>query len=194
MAVEERLQEILQSIQRSNTQNTETFEKQSKRFDEVAELAAKKPRIDRTALEFKSKENEHQFVFNKGLKDRLIDSSKQLKKLTEAIPAALPDPLEALIGAMTKAKKSLDEGMALIAHRQKLIKLADRSERGWKVVKEYESDVLAENAQRWQTTSSVFIAESTCPEPKTNWAMFSIWGDGSFAKQLPENVFTVSSQ
>ena len=145
MAVEERLQEILQSIQRSNTQNTETFEKLSRRFDEVAELAAKKPRIDRTALEFKSKGNEDQFVFNEGLEDRLIDSSKQLKKLTEAIPAALPDPPEALTGAMIKAKKSLDEGMALIAHRQKLIKLADRSEHGWKVVKEYESDVLAEN-------------------------------------------------
>lgn len=94
-------------------------------------------------MEFKSKGNEDQFVFNEGLEDRLIDSSKQLKKLTDAIPTALPDPLEALTGTVTKAKKSLDKGMALIAYCQKLIKLADHSEHGWKVVKEYESDVLA---------------------------------------------------
>lgn len=112
MAVEERLQGILQSIQRSNTQNAETFKKLSRCFDDVAELAAKKPRIDRTVLEFKSKGNEDQFVINKGLEDRLIDSSKHLKKLTD------------------KAKKSLDEGMALTAHHQKLIKLVDHSEYG----------------------------------------------------------------
>uniref|UniRef100_A0A1X7VUB7 CCHC-type domain-containing protein n=1 Tax=Amphimedon queenslandica TaxID=400682 RepID=A0A1X7VUB7_AMPQE len=35
--------------------------------------------------------------------------------------------------------------MNLVTHRQKLIKLADRSEHGWRVVKEYESDSLAEN-------------------------------------------------
>ena len=183
MAVEERLQEILQSIQRSNTQNTETFEKLSRHFDEVAELAAKKPRIDRTALEFKSKGNEDQFVFNEGLEDRLIDSSKHLKKLTEAIPAALPDPLEASTGAMTKAKKSLDEGMALIAHRQKLIKLADRSEHGWKVVKEYESDVLAENEddekriakaeKAAEKRAAVTAAKKKKVSPKSQTANFS---------------------
>ena len=35
--------------------------------------------------------------------------------------------------------------MSLVGHRQKLIRLADRSENGWKVVKEYESDSLADN-------------------------------------------------
>lgn len=37
--------------------------------------------------------------------------------------------------------------MALIQKRQKLIKLADKSEAGWLVVDEYESDELAENSE-----------------------------------------------
>ena len=40
----------------------------------------------------------------------------------------------------------LKEGRALIAERQKLIKIADRSELGWAVVNEYTADELAANS------------------------------------------------
>ena len=41
---------------------------------------------------------------------------------------------------LAKAKEALEEGLALIASRQKLIKIADRSEFSWAVVAEYEAD------------------------------------------------------
>ena len=44
------------------------------------------------------------------------------------------------------ALESLKEGRALIAERQKLIKIADRSELGWAVVNEYTADELAANS------------------------------------------------
>ena len=44
------------------------------------------------------------------------------------------------------ALESLKKGRAVIAERQKLIKIADRSELGWAVVNEYTADELAENS------------------------------------------------
>ena len=49
--------------------------------------------------------------------------------------------------AVEKARESVREGKNQLAHRQKLIKLADRSELGWHVVNEYETDVLADNPE-----------------------------------------------
>ncbi|KAL5496815.1 hypothetical protein EMCRGX_G013175 [Ephydatia muelleri] len=49
--------------------------------------------------------------------------------------------------AVEKARESVREGKTQLAHRQKLIKLADRSELGWHVVNEYETDVLADNPE-----------------------------------------------
>ena len=47
---------------------------------------------------------------------------------------------------LQKAKSAAEEGMSLIARRQKLLKLADRSEWGWAVVEEYVEDDLAEDS------------------------------------------------
>ena len=41
----------------------------------------------------------------------------------------------------------VDKAKASIHRRQKLIKIADRSKDGWKVVEEYESDELASNSE-----------------------------------------------
>ena len=46
---------------------------------------------------------------------------------------------------LLKAVEELQEGAKALAFRQKLIRLADRSEFGWDAVKEYETDELAEN-------------------------------------------------
>ena len=48
--------------------------------------------------------------------------------------------------AVDKALKALDEGTELITTRQKLIRIAARSELGWKVVEEYEADELASSS------------------------------------------------
>ncbi|VDI50072.1 Hypothetical predicted protein [Mytilus galloprovincialis] len=44
-------------------------------------------------------------------------------------------------------KDKITEGMSLIRDRQKLIKLADSSEAGWRVVAEYTANPLAENSE-----------------------------------------------
>uniref|UniRef100_A0A1X7SK46 Uncharacterized protein n=1 Tax=Amphimedon queenslandica TaxID=400682 RepID=A0A1X7SK46_AMPQE len=77
----------------------------------------------------------------------LRESSKQLQRTSTLVAEAVSVPPEALTQSIAKTKKSLDEGMKLVTHCQKLIKMAERSENGWKVVKEYESDSLAENEE-----------------------------------------------
>ena len=46
-----------------------------------------------------------------------------------------------------KAKKELEEGKKLLSERQKLIKLADRSECGWATVSAYVTDDLADTPE-----------------------------------------------
>ena len=48
--------------------------------------------------------------------------------------------------AIEKAKEALQEGEQLITARQKLIRIADRSEFGWITVSEYEEDELADGS------------------------------------------------
>ena len=48
--------------------------------------------------------------------------------------------------AALMAHKKVSEGIELLSHRQKLVKLADSSEQGWKVVQEYEANPLAEDS------------------------------------------------
>ena len=48
--------------------------------------------------------------------------------------------------ALEKVKRALQEGEDLIKERQKLIKIADRSEHGWATVEEYVADELADNS------------------------------------------------
>jgi len=48
--------------------------------------------------------------------------------------------------AIERAQEALTKGMKLFAERQKLIKIADRSEFGWGVVAEYTADELAEDS------------------------------------------------
>ena len=45
-----------------------------------------------------------------------------------------------------QTRSHLEEGLQMIAERQKLIKLADRSEFGWGLVAEYTADELAYNS------------------------------------------------
>ena len=83
---------------------------------------------------FKRKGNKFQFDFNK----------KIFNKQEQALTALKAKQYE-------KAKQELEEGTQLIAKRQKVIKLADKSEFGWETVNEYLADDLAsddEDAKR----------------------------------------------
>ncbi|VDI53418.1 Hypothetical predicted protein [Mytilus galloprovincialis] len=48
---------------------------------------------------------------------------------------------------INNAKRKITEGMDIIKNRQKLIKLADSSDAGWRVVAEYIANPLAENSE-----------------------------------------------
>ena len=48
-------------------------------------------------------------------------------------------------GNIGKAKEELNEGISLLNNRQKLVKLADKSEFGWVTVQEYVRDDLADD-------------------------------------------------
>ena len=47
---------------------------------------------------------------------------------------------------LTSARNKIAEGITILNHRQKCIKLADSSEHGWKVVQEYEANPLADDS------------------------------------------------
>ena len=97
---------------------------------EANEMLVKKLKMDKKPI-FKKKAHEKQFEFNVELKDKLEEASAGLNA----------DP-----PAIEKAKTALKEGEVLINQRQKLIKIADRSEHGWATVEEYMADELAENS------------------------------------------------
>ena len=59
-------------------------------------------------------------------------------QIEEAGPSTAP--------ALERAKEALKKGRKFISDRQKLIKIADRSEHGWGVVQEYTADELAEDS------------------------------------------------
>ena len=54
--------------------------------------------------------------------------------------------LEARDAVALKTKPKISEGLELLNYRQKLVKMADSSEHGWKVVQKYTSNPLAEDS------------------------------------------------
>ena len=90
----------------------------------------KKMRLDK-GIHFKRKANEKQHNFNEEVKDKIESATKSL----DAVPPAIE-----------KAKEALKEGEQLLTTRQKLIRIADRSEYGWSTVTEYEEDELADGS------------------------------------------------
>ena len=94
------------------------------------ERLVKRIKLDKAPV-FKKKSNEKQFHFNEEVREKLSAASASL--------ATAPLSIE-------KAKEALKEGEALISARQKVIRIADRSEFGWATVEEYEEDELADNS------------------------------------------------
>ena len=77
-------------------------------------------------VEFKKKGHEIQYLFNEGLRDKMESTSAALAKVN-ATGASDKTVLD-------QAKTELQQGMQAITQRQKLIRLADRSEFDWDAV------------------------------------------------------------
>ena len=93
--------------------------------------STKKLQRETEAQKLKYKSNSRQFVHNAEVQDHLLDVIAYLS--TEQVDSS---------AALASAKDAL----AAVQKRQKLIKLADKSEAGWLAVEEYESDELADES------------------------------------------------
>ena len=104
--------------------------------EEAAERSERNARKE--SYSFRHKGNELQFKFNDKVAHKVAAAAAAIGQVdtTSSRSKALLD----------QAAKELQEGTALLVHRQKVIKLADRSEAGWVVVEEYEGDDLANDS------------------------------------------------
>ncbi len=102
--------------------------------EEAAAKALKRVRYDKPYT-YKKKGNEEQATFNARVDEALAETQADL-------------PEAATSTALLRAHESLakDTCRKLIAKRQKLIRIADRSELGWGVVAEYTADELADGS------------------------------------------------
>lgn len=79
---------------------------------------------------FKRKSCEDQFKFNNKLSTKFREADNCVKK-----------------GDAEAACGNISEGLNLLSNRQKLIRLADSSDLGWSVVKEYQTNPLASDSE-----------------------------------------------
>ena len=87
----------------------------------------------------KSPRQVHQFK-NKGNQKRYEDNADILEKLEAAEEAIEKENI-------AKAKENISAGKQLLNKQQKYIRIADREEYGWEVVRHYISDDLASNSE-----------------------------------------------
>ena len=103
-----------------------------KRALEVDREAAEQSLVKKQKLDplptFKKKSHEKQFLFNSAVENKLDACETALQETPSVIE---------------KARKAMEEGKILTKKRQKLIKIADRSEYSWATVDEYVEDELA---------------------------------------------------
>ena len=116
------LKEVIETEDRKAVQSTRRGTDQD--LDQLAEKAAKKARLE--IPEFKKK----------GTKEQLMHSKDVLDEMNSALAALEKNDVQL-------AKEKLEQGKTLVKKRLKAIKIADREEHGWAVVRHYESDALA---------------------------------------------------
>lgn len=133
--------EAIRGIQRSNQTTVEAMEKSfeekleglrrelSEKQEQACDKLSQKMK-EKEKCQFKRKGNELQHTFNEGVKETI----------DEALPL-LDNPETA-----ERAKQLLKKGSDMIRERQKLIKIADRSDQGWKTADEYEKDPVANDS------------------------------------------------
>lgn len=123
------------------TQLQQVWEDVRRTQDEAADKIARKVRREKSgAYVFRKKGNERQHQFNEEVEEKIGEALEKLDAITPSSSAGSSTT------ALDAAKAALKEGESLLARRQKVIKIADRSDLGWNVVTEYEADELADDS------------------------------------------------
>ena len=89
-------------------------------------------------MEFKQKGHQEQFEFNKLVEDHLEAASKKIKKI------AAPGDSDSK-KFLKEALEELQEGINMVAERQKHIRIADQSEYHWRTVEAYKVGALGDS-------------------------------------------------
>ena len=113
--------------------------------------------------EFKRKGNKEQHKIN----------TKIIKKMKEAQSNLQDSPMRN--NQIDSATQRIGEGIDLLTHRQKLVKMADQSESGWKTVEEYQTNSLADNSEDEKRIrrADVRAAQKMKAERKTKKSRFT---------------------
>ena len=116
------------------------FRSEVRQGQEDAAARALKRACHEKPYSFKRKGNEEQASFNSKVDESITEAKSEL---AEAGPSSTP--------SFQRALQALQKGRELIAKRQKLIKIAHRSDHCWSVVAEYTTDELANNSddKKW---------------------------------------------
>ena len=100
-------------------------------IDEKSKQLEQKGKMEKEVVQLNYKGNQKQYEMNANIEGIIDDISRENDR----------DNKNPRITAL------VDKAKASIHRRQKLIKIADRSKDGWKVVEEYESDDLVSNSE-----------------------------------------------
>ena len=121
----EKIMEAIQASQEKLDTKLAEFKAEIRESQEKAATSA--VRKVREPLTFRKKGHQEQHKFNEKIDEAIERAQAEL----EAVPSS-----SSTSTAFERAKEALEQGRKLIAERQKLIKIADRSELGWAVVDE----------------------------------------------------------
>ena len=125
------------------------FDNFKKQFTEEnsSSVEAAVKRAKRARFVFQSKGNEPQFEHAESVLDKL-ESAK--------------DALNA--NATSKAKTAIEEGIALVSKRMKVIQIADKSQYSWATAQEYLSDELASDSEDEKREEVISLGEESREE------------------------------
>ena len=104
--------------------------------EEAVSRALKRARYDKPYV-FRKRGNEEQASFNAKVDQTLVQAESDVS-VVERNPTST--------SAVQRVKEAIQKSRLLLEERQKLIRLADRSDHGWGVVDESTADDLAENS------------------------------------------------
>ena len=138
----EKLMAELQTTRREmDVKLTSSIAEVKREVSSVQERTAKdlQRKLNRPSYRFRGKSKEMQHSFNLEVEDSISSARQELERMVASVNAEERSTLE-------KAAEHLEEGASALKTRQKLIKIADRSDFGWGVAHHYQTDPLADNS------------------------------------------------